>query len=547
MFEGNFGSKEEFLKALKNIDPSTLSGEALNELSMFLENEAVEKARESFYHYVMLMGPIRLDGFKSGRHIEVIANALNDLGYKIWDNTGVTARQQVSLPPGGMKSELCSRLWPSWLLGRWPHVRILLLGHGTDFAKDEFGAKIRDIVRSEEYQRIFPKTKLREDKQTAGRFLTDAGGEVFCSSLEAKIAGRRGHVVITDDVIVEQDAMSTPVRTKLTRDYLTNARSRLLMSPDGAELCAGTRFFQDDLFEFLEKSDAKSESPWKIIKIPALLDEETSKMLRRPGDPEGYLAPGTSFWPEFHPTRRLEMIRDGFAANMWRWNAVYMQNPTSETGAMFSAADFKEWVDDEPPPCHTIIVTADTAYTKKSYSDFTAYQVWGIFNMGEGHLSNQTILLDAGKGKWDFHELCEIFTNINIRFRPDYFIIERRSSGLVLIPELQKRGLPIYDWITEKDKMARAQAAAPLIKSGIFWVPMPKDNASVCQRTVEWLGEITSFPNATHDDAVDALTSYVLFARDNNVLFSNGTDAETWEDEDEFDNEYRSYTSSLLR
>ena len=548
-----FSTKEEYLEFISSTDLDSLPKEALDEVTKFLEAEAIEMAQQSFYHYVLLLGPTRIDGFETGRHIQKICEELQELGENIWKKTGLTPRKMISLPPGGMKSELCSRLFPSWLLGRWPNIRIILVGHGIEFAKDEFGAKIRDIVRSEEYKAIFPETELREDKQTAGRFLTKSGGEMVCTSLEAKIAGRRGHIVICDDALVEDDALSKPIRMRLVGQYMPNVRSRLLMSPDCAELQVGTRWTQGDLFDYLEKEDRKSGSPWKIIKIPALLDDEASEYLRQEGDKEGYLGPGTSFWPEFHPTNRLEMLRNSYVNNMPRWNAVYMQNPTPESGQILNPPDFKHWKEAAPPACHTIIVTADTAYTKNTQSDYTAFQMWGLFNYQDHTIPDSiykthAILLNAKKGKWDYPELVNLFMDMYQKEQIDYFILEERSSGLALVPDLQKRGLPVYPWKTEKDKIMRMQAAAPLVKSGIIWIPMPEDDSDACAKSTDFVSEICAFPGGNHDDVPDAFSQFLLFCRDNNVLTDQSYMHQEVDEEDEDDfTVYGSYTSAYLR
>lgn len=556
-----FNSKEEFIEHLKTIDFEKLSPTAQNELTLFLENERVQEARESFLSFVKLIGPTRLDGFKMGRHIELICEHLQDLSTRIWGNTGDTCRKMISLPPGGMKSELCTRLFPAWLYGVYPHIRIIIIGHGKNFTEDEFGAKIRDIVRSEEYKKIFPRTELRADKQTAGRFLTTQNGEMVCSSLESKIAGRRAHLIVSDDSLVEDDALSKAVRMRLVGNYMPNVRSRLLMTPDCGELLVGTRFCQDDLFDYLEKEDRHSPSPWEIVRIPALLDDAASLLLRRDDDPEGYLEPGTSFWPEFHPTRRLESLRASYSNNLPRWNAVYMQSPTPEEGLLISMDDFKRWNDESPPDYHTIIVTADTAYTKQSYSDYTAFQVWALFkmpvqdpynpNITLGH-KNHAILLNSAKGKFDFPELCQLFTDITLKERPDIILLEDRSSGIGLIPELRKRGLPVIGWKTEKDKFMRMQASAPLVKSGLIYVPYPEgnspENSKIRNKSNDFMTDISSFPGGNHDDVPDAFSQFILYCRDNNLLMSDGYEFEYDDDEDDdYDDDYGvSYVTPLL-
>lgn len=866
----------DIISEISKYDLSTLSPSEREEISAILEKEAVKRAQKSFYSYVLLLGPTRIDGFQDGRHIEIICEELQELAEKMWGTTGLTQRKQISLPPGGMKSELCSRLFPSWVLGRWPHTRILVVGHSIDFAKDEFGAKVRDIIRMPEFQRIFPNTELREDKQTTGRFLTKAGGELFCTSLDAKNAGRRCHLCIVDDALVEEDAMSKPVRNSMTAKYKPNIRSRILTKPDGAELLSGTRWTVGDLFDYLENEDKKSGAPWKIIKIPALLTEESSQYLRREGDPDmgpdgyPYLMPGSSFWPEFQSTRKLEMLRGSYVNDMSRWNAVYMQAlstctpiptptgwttigelkvgdyvfgadgspikvlnktdvfknrevfkletndgafvladkdhlwkvrerrsrfnlrntqylvdkylgkrnklrpaiPTSEplslpeadlpidpyvfglwlgdgnraqavinadekdqpfyiseiekagfvcnklanpqtfsitggfqkklrlmgalqtkkvpaeylrasvpqrlsllqglmdtdgtcskgqasfantdphlievvcelvlslgrkpfvtkytpkakdtyktiyrvnfyleeafrlprkrrlsrnakvkvdrfldisrhgvadtqcitvdspdglflagkgfmvthncpipdTGQLVNPEDFRKWEHDKPPECHTVVVTLDTAYTKGTQSDFSAYQVWGLFKNEHSEGKTCAILLDAKKGKWEFPELVNICLDLyhNKSYRVDYLLIEERSSGLALIPELRNRGLPVEAWKSEKDKMLRMQAAAPLVKSGKFWVPMPPSSPDVREKVMDFIKAIVMFPAGSHDDEADAFSQLVIHFRDSGMLSGEGyVNPSTHDiDDDDYDYSPTTYSSVLLR
>ena len=554
-----FKNKDEYIRFLKTLDLSKLPPDKVNMITTFLEEEAIERARNDYYAFVHLIGPTRIDGFKTGRHIEVICSLLQDLSEKIWLTTGYSHREMINLCPGGMKSELCTRMYSAWLLGRYPKIRLILVGYGLEFARDEFGAKILDILRSDEYQRIFPGVALREDKQTAGRFLTKGGGEMVCTSLVAKTAGRRAHLVIADDAIVEQDAYSPQVRKQLVEGYVPNIRSRLLMSPDGGELLVGTVWCDGDLFSTLAEEDKNSGAPWNITRIPAILDEEASKLLRREGDPEGYLDVGSSFWPEFQPLTRLLSIRSSLASNISRWNSVYLQNPTPEEGIFVSPSDFNVWDENKPPKIDSIIISSDTAFTTNTWSDYTDIQIWGFFKRLPEHdekagkssnVKRNCILLGASKGKWNFPDLCDKFEEMYYEHNPDFFVIEERASGLSLIPELTKRGIPVRGWKTDKDKILKAHAATPLIKSGILWVPKPVDKPHVCEKTQEWIGDVCKFPKGKHDDTPDNLFQFVLFCRDNSLLSGESYEDNDYEYEEE-DEEYRnsgggSYTAALL-
>ena len=880
----------ELLRQVEDYD--ALPTDVKNKCLSAIDKAVAYKCRTDFFAFVRAVSPFIIDGFEPGRHIEIICKELQELAHSIWRNTGHAKRVQISMCPGGSKSHICTRLFPAWVIGNWPNARIMLVGHSIDFARDEFSAKVRDIVWLDQYQKIFPGTILREDKTSAGRFLTTKRGEVQAASLDGKVAGRRAHLIINDDSLVEEDALSKTICKQKVQRYMPNIRSRLLTRPDCAELLVGclvgdtkilmddntvknikdmkqgdkiqtwnqdkmeikevskawsvgeddvytvfsknadpitgnarhpflldtgewiqlsdlrvgdnlvlrgkqsdkvvseqkdldfmyllgfmmgdgwvntsirksgpqkgakrfvtcvatsiypklnqhiqnlfknlfdvdlrntrfgykrtdvkkvatrfreagfegnahtkripeyvfslpedqrlrfleglidadgnevytlsgkhtafgmelcnkllvadtkrlaqglgftvgkvrerhrtlqppnspkpvessqysitisnisrkmdefittpiteiakhdekqevfdlevegnhnfiannivvhnTRWVIGDLFDYLEKEDKRSGSPWKVLKIPALLTTEASKLLRRPGDPDGYLTPGTSFWPEFQPTTKLESIRSSFQNNISRWNAVYQQNPTPQDGSLVSPEWFSHWRESELPQFKSIWVTADTAYTKGTQSDFTAIQVWGIFN----HTSQQgggvqvtrpnCMLIEHEKGKWEFPELIDKFQDYREKYDPDGIIIEDRSSGLALIPDLIKRGFPIKPWKTSADKVARMQTTAPFLRSGRFWVQMPREDEALIQKSFDWVGEICMFPDGPHDDEADALTQFVLFMRDENKLTDVGyTREEDWEDYEDDDDvagvtRITNYASSLM-
>lgn len=525
-------SKDKALELLKNTPLNELPEEMRVKVAELLEKEAINNARRTYKEFVKLMGPILIDGFVWGRHIEIICDKLQKHVEGIWKKEGVVNRFMLNLPPGGGKSQYCTRMLAAWCMGRWPHIRIIIVGHTLDLSRDEFVSKARDIMWMPEYKKIFPDTHLREDKQTQGRFLTTDGGECIAGSALSKLAGRRAHLIIADDILVESDALSKTVNRDFCDGYISNIRSRLLATPDGAELQIGTRFCDYDIFNYLLEADKNTGNDWDHMVIPAILDEDASALLRKDGDDESTYKPGTSYWPEFSPIKKLMSTKASLVNNISRWNSVYMQNPTAEEGELVAQKDFKRWKTMQAPECGLVVLTMDTAYTKNSQSDFTAYQIWGIFDYAGtsefddevkvGHHRPNCILLDAKKGKWDYPELVALIEDLYERKSIDVILLEERSSGLALIPDLRNRGLPVQGWKSERDKLMRMQAAAPFIKSGLFWVPTPEERPDIGAKSLEFVSEITRFPGGKNDDHPDALSQFVLWARENNLLSAKG-------------------------
>ncbi len=485
----------------------------------FTTELVAEDAREDFFTFVKLMAErVIPNKFRNGRHIEIIAEHLQSL-YESYINPKVaTERLQVFLPPRSMKSVLCSILFPAWVLGRNPAFRVLLVGGTVQVAQDVFGRPLRTLIESEEYKAIFPATILDQKASSAQRFFTTAGGGFFCGGAKTGIAGRGGDFIICDDMLSEQTAFSKTERTVINNNYIPGIRSRA--NPGAAELLVNTRWVLDDPSGFLLKVDKDSLRPWKVVCIPAILDELASKFMRRPGDPEGAYKEGTSYWPEWKPIEELEDIRNSYLiTEPYKWYALYLQNPVPQDGAIVKRTDFRFW-DSEiqgRPKVTQIVVSIDTAYQETQRSDYSAVTVWGVFHSAKDLKGTTTwvpsiILLDAKKGKWDFDELCNVCEDLRREWKPDFFLVEKKQSGIGLLAELFNRGFPTIPYDPRAKKEERLQAAAVLMRGGRVWVPKDKPWA------MEVVEEVCSFPSAAHDDYTDTVSMTVLWMRDNGYI-----------------------------
>lgn len=521
------------------MEQTTLSLKELIKLEDDLLNKMIEKARKHFHTFVKLMAPVALpEDFIDGRHIEIICEQLQEVAESVSSKTKDPKRLQLFLPPGSMKSKLASNLFPAWCLGKHPNWCFLAIGSDFDFAVDNFGRPTKDLVESERYRAIFPATALKKDVQSAGRWDTTKKGRFVAKGVGQSIAGRRAHIAICDDVITEQTTES--MRKEINSWYRKGLRTRLL--PRGAEIIINTRWFVEDLSGFMLKIDQKSERPWDLVSIPALLTKDASTMLRNglPVEDQRFM-PDTSYWPEFWPTKLLLEKRSTTPPS--EWQALYMQNPISEEGGIVKKANFQIWEDDKPPKCHYVIISMDTAFSTKDAADFSAYSVWGgFYNEFKGFDAKNIaqdclILLSAGRGRWDFAELCNKAQELNSRYTPDFFIIEDRASGQSLIQEMRKRNLPIMAYMPEKDKLFRLQACTPFFQANRVWIPKNKSWAS------DLVDEVIAFPKAPHDDYTDTVSQAVLWMRDNfkvdNDAYANGRE------ENAYTREKKTYWSSL--
>ena len=247
-----------------------------------------------------------------------------------------------------------------------------------------------------------------------------------------------------------------------------------------------TRWAKKDLTGRIIKSSVEKDGDvWETIDFPAILPS------------------GRALWPEFWDIKELEVLKEELPIS--KWQAQYQQQPTSEEGALVKREWWKVWDKDYPPQCDFIIQSWDTAFTKNERSDYSACTTWGVFYKDENENDPNIILIDAYKARLEFPELKEKAFDMYKEFQPDAFIVEGKASGLPLIGELRRMGIPVSEFTPTRgnDKIARLNSVTDLFASGKVWAPEKRWAEEVIE-------EMASFPNSDHDDLVDSSTQALI-------------------------------------
>ena len=472
-------------------------------LKGLLSQQVENQSQTDFLTFVRLVAPSLVPGFMMGNHIKLISDKLKDM------EEGKIKRLMVFLPPRSSKSVICSKLFPAWYIGRNPSHEILTVSHSDQLSSD-FGRSVRDIVNTEEFQKIFRGVHLRSDVRAAGKWKTNQNGTYYAAGVRSQIAGRGAHMAILDDVMSEEDAFSDAGRRYIKEWYPAGLRTRIM--PNGAILIINTRFHYDDLCGWLLKQQENMSEyetiPWEVIKIPAWLDEESAELLDLPS--------GGSYFPEWKTEEVLRMDENEIkASNGSRyWNSLYMQDPTPEEGGLIKKRWLQNWEDPEPPSCDFVIQTFDTAFSTKTTADFSVIQTWGIFYLhdqdekGYETYAPNLILLGNIKGRFEYPELRRLSQKLYNEHRPDVCMVEKKASGQSLIQDMRRAGLPVMEYNPDRDKVSRVYAASPIMEAGRLWIPKNKKWAD------DLIEELIRFPNAAHDDQVDALTMAVHYMKE---------------------------------
>ena len=352
------------------INLDQLTDDELRSLILKKQIEYIKLAQDNFLIFVRAMWPDFIcretkDPKKYGHH-QIIAEEFEAIAAK------KHKRLIVNMPPRHTKSEFASYLFPAWMIGRNPKMKLMQVSHNAELAT-RFGSKVRNLMETEDYKNIFGDVKLREDSKAKGRWETNHGGEYFAAGVGGSITGRGADLLIIDDPHTEQDSMSDSAMDRAYDWYSSGPRQRL--QPGGSIVVVMTRWAKDDLTGRLIKAQGEPKSDqWRTISFPAILES------------------GNPVWPEYWNIEELESVKASVTPK--NWNAQYMQDPTSEEGAIIKRDWWQDWDSDRIPALKHVIQSYDTAFSKKETSDYSAITTWGIFQPAEGY-EDCIILLDS--------------------------------------------------------------------------------------------------------------------------------------------------------
>jgi predicted phage terminase large subunit-like protein len=439
-------------------------------------------ARDSFLDFIMRVYP----GYKVGPHHRKLAKIFEDI------EAGIKKRVIVNIAPRHGKSELISYLAPAWFLGRNPHKKVIMASHTADLAIG-FGRRVRNLVGSEVYKDVFPQVELQADSKSASRWGTNFNGEYFAIGVGGALAGRGADLFIIDDPHSEQDAKQNRADVfEPAYEWFQSGPIQRLM-PGGSIIVVMTRWSKADLtgriIDHMLKNDEADQ--WEVVEFPAVLDEKP-------------------LWPDFWSYEELLAKKAGMDERYWQ--AQYMQNPVSEEGALLKTEWWQVWEQDNPPECEYIIMSLDAAQETNNRADYNVITVWGIFKHPQTETTN-IILLHVVRKRMEYPDLKKVVLEEYESWKPDTFIVEKKSNGSALYQEMRRMGVPLSEFTPGRgqDKISRVNSITDLFSSGIVWAPDRR-------WAHELILECQEFPSGSYDDQVDSTTLALMRFRQGGFL-----------------------------
>lgn len=388
---------------------------------------------------------------------------------------GEVDRLMLLVPPRHGKSELASRRFPAFYLGKHPHRQFISASASGSLAED-FGRDVRNIIDSPEYRVLF-KTRLAEDSKAKGRWNTNEGGAYYAIGVNAAIMGRGAHVFMIDDPFgTMKDARSETERKNVFDWYTGTVYNRL--EENGAIVLINHRMHEDDLTGMLRAQQAAGGDKWEVVELKPDMEE------------------GIALWPEKYPIKALERIRQNIMPA--DWSALYLQNPTPDEGTYFKDDWLRAYTSVPAKDTLTIYGASDYAVTENG-GDYTVHVVVGL------DPDNRMYLLDLWRGQTQGDVWIDAFCDLVKLWKPQGWAEEtgqiKAAIGPFLERRMREREAYVYrqQFPTRGDKSVRAQSIRGRMALNGLYVPT----------SAGWYpsfrSELLSFPAGKHDDHVDAL------------------------------------------
>lgn len=428
-----------------------------------------------------------LANFIPGQYIELLATTLEKC------RTGKSNRLIINLPPRMLKSHAASVAFPAWLLGHDPSKQIICASYGQDLA-DKHARDCRTLMSSALYRSLFPRTILSQQKLSVNDFMTTEQGVRMATSVGGVLTGRGADVIILDDILKPDDALSD-MRRKAANDwYLNTLLSRLNSKEHGVIIIVMQRLHQEDLVgEVLDRGH------WDVLSLPAIAMEDEIYSCNSPlGDFRYVRKAGEALHPERDSVETYRTIRE--AIGEYNFQSQYQQDPVSREGGLVK----REWIKYYEPArlpqrFAWILQSWDTASKSGEMNDFSVCTTWGL-NCTDFYL------IDVYRERLNYPQLKRAVIERYRQFQPFNILIEDKSSGIALIQELQSEGIYSIDSCKPDpgaDKYMRLAAQSIKFENGRVYLP------SQATWLDAYVREITGFPGSKYDDQVDS-TSQAL-------------------------------------
>ena len=424
-------------------------------------------------------------------HLEAIAWRLEKV------RRGFVRRLIINMPPRSLKSIAASVAFPAFVLGRDPTRRIICVSYSGDLAK-KHSNDFRALIEAPWFRKVFPHVSVGQKDSETEIELTSRGYRM-ATSVGGTLTGRGGDLIIIDDPLKPDDAMSETRRTAANQWFTNTLLSRLDNKQTGAIIIVMQRVHIDDLTgSVLSQSDE-----WDVLSLPAVAECQMTIPL---WDERRHTRVfGDVLSVDREPLKVLEELKLQLGSDAFY--AQYQQEPAPPGGSMIK----RHWVRRyrELPPAHlrvTILQSWDTASKGGPQNDYSVCTTWVVTKNRDWYLA------DLWRDRVDYPGLKDAVGAQARLWRPHKVLVEDSSAGTALTQEMRLAYSSIIAVKVDRDKISRMAIASAKFEAGQVLLP----------EHAPWLpdleAELFVFPGSRHDDQCDSISQAL---RDENVSFMN--------------------------
>ena len=495
-------------RSSKKVAPRILSPEEMEKKKELLRK--LEAIKELSRRSLLRFTEYTEEGYHADWFHKILCTALDKFLQDVVEKK--SPRLIVLAPPRHGKSELVSRRFTSYVMGRYPDMKIIATSYGSSLAED-MNRDVQRIVDSQDYRDLFPATKLAgpgvEGSQLYVRThecfeIVKHKGVYKNAGVLGQITGKGGDILICDDPVKDyEDAYSDVMRNKSWNWFVNTFMSRA--DPGAGVLIIMTRWHEDDIVGRLLEKMKKGAEQWDVLCFPAIAEED-----------EEFRKKGDALCPSRYPLAALERIKSGsediddVGCGSRAFNSLYQQRPSSKEGETFKR---ENWIriklDDrfyvmEPKErrrymvnqlgVSKLIQTWDTAIGGKKKNDFAACTTLGI-------TKDKYIVFEVWKDKIKYPEMREELKAHYDAWLPDVVVVEGggAAAGKAVVQDLRpETRMPLKEISTVKDKEFRADMLSPTHEAKRCYIPEGVSWAS------SFIDSAAKFPAAKNDDDLDS-------------------------------------------
>lgn len=187
------------------------------------------RAKDDLIQFTRLMMPspedpedTTLSRYTDAKHHRIIAAALQEV------EKGHILRLIITMPPRAGKSELASKKFIPWLVGRDAYKHVIFASYNETMG-EEVGGHVRDLMKSPIYRQIFPGCELKPGSAAKDRVETKEGGILSFVGRGGTITGRGADCLIIDDIVKDSEEANSPATREKTWDWFTKVAMTRLM------------------------------------------------------------------------------------------------------------------------------------------------------------------------------------------------------------------------------------------------------------------------------------------------------------------------------